>query len=96
MQILKYVLEVTDEQVISLPAIRKFMHLDNQRGQITLWYLVDSTSDMDEVTFNIVGTGQEMPDEIMASDDVAPYIRYRGTVLIDDARSVWHVFESEL
>jgi hypothetical protein len=83
MKILKYELEVADEQ--SIDTYQSFITLDVQlqHNKIVLWAMVDTKSPPMERKFSVYGTGQE----------VNPQDAYIGTVQTEEGYLVWHIFE---
>lgn len=83
-RIWKYVLQITDEQIIEVPNGAKPLHVGQQDGHLCLWMVVDVESEFTKFVVNIVGTGNPVPNEL------PPYI---GTAQIHAL--VWHVFAGE-
>lgn len=83
-RIWKYILQITDEQIIEVPSGAKLLHIDQQEGRLCLWMIVDIESELTKFVVNIVGTGNPVPNEL------PPYI---GTAQIHTL--VWHVFAGE-
>lgn len=75
--------ELTAEQVLEVPISFKPLDVQMQNGAMTVWGEVDTDSDVEKLTFFIVGTGHALPKE--------PTL-YIGTVLQMDGRLVWHVY----
>lgn len=76
---------VTDRPVVDIPEGALILTLCLQRGQPTMWAVVDPDAPMAQRRFVVVGTGQPMPDE--------PTV-YVGTWLSDeDGTFVFHVFD---
>jgi hypothetical protein len=87
-RIWKYVLEITDQQTLSLPVGAKILSVHNQNNNICLWVMVDMFS-------------QEYEDRIIEMFGTGPgfYIdekerTYIGTVVLE--KYVWHIFELNL
>lgn len=78
----KYTLtkEVT---TITIPDGAQLLHVGEQFNQGQLWFIVDTDQPLFERTFEIVGTGQELPQNSM----------YCGTYQTLGGSYVWHVFE---
>lgn len=71
---------------IMLPRERKFLHLAEQHGGLSVWYLVDPDDEPDQrVTFHKCFTGEP----VMRSK-----VEHRGTLLLHDGLVVVHVFEA--
>lgn len=85
--IYKQVLQVTDEQKLTLPARAALLDAQFQNGEICIWYAfpIDDTETV-ETTFYIIGTGNEFPETFSG--------KYWKTVQAD--RFVWHVFYKPL
>lgn len=80
--IYKYELEIQDTQVITMPMNSKILSVQKQGLSVWLWAIVDTQFSNTYYTFNIVGTGNPMPDE--------PIGDYIGTIQVNGF--VWHVF----
>ena len=86
LRIFKYELRVTDRQILKLPIDRKILHVDNQRGSLCLWVLLDNDQPLiSDCEIEIIGTGNPLPYDRW---EVRNHI---GSVIIDPF--VWHVFE---
>ncbi len=82
-KIYKYVLEITDEQVITMPAPLKILSAQIQDDQLCLWALVTPNAPMENLPVAIVGTGHPF-------DYIWEKWEYLNTV--QDGPLVWHVF----
>lgn len=81
----KYELEVTDEQVVMMPAYATVLTVHVQKGQPCVWVKADSQATaLVERRFFIHGTGH--PVNSRAG-------RYVGTFQLDGGALVFHVFE---
>lgn len=82
--IYKYVLEL-GEQFVKMPigSVPLDVQVDAKNGAITLWALVDPQAELQEVRFDVVGTGHSLPDSCSPNF-------YLGTV--QQGPFVWHVF----
>ena len=78
----KYPIPVEAEFGIQMPAGAKVLHVGTQRGNPTLWALVDTDAPPVGVDFQIAGTGHE-----------APGWTYVGTFLTTNDMYVWHLFQ---
>ena len=79
----KYELNITDRQVVSMPADSTILSVANQRGTLCLWALVDpAVSDKVDRDIEILGTGN------IVSTALRSFI---GTVVMEPF--IWHVFE---
>lgn len=83
--IYKYTLEVTDEQTVNMPSGAKILHLEEQHSSICMWALVDREEPNIARIFQIFGTGHQIPESALRT--------YIATVLTDQGRFAWHVFE---
>jgi hypothetical protein len=83
MMIWKYELEVTDEQVVTLPAGARILALQVQHGQPCLWALVDPDAAKTPWKFRTVGTGHRV------DFDTGSYV---GTYQVRGGALVFHVF----
>lgn len=85
MKIYKYRLMTIERQTISIPSDAKFLSVQNQHDNITLWFAVNPDSDLvDDIEFILVGTGENIP----------PLCGYLGTV--QQGIFVWHIYENPL
>lgn len=87
MNIYKYNLQVTDEQVIELPEDAEILHVDCQDPSgrtIQLWAKVGVTTPTASRRFIILGTGQPVPEDAI----------YIGSVLCAGGALVWHIFQA--
>lgn len=88
MKIYKYDLAVRDVQTVAMPRGAQLLHVAVQDREadydrrIQLWAAVDTSEEVEQRTFFVVGTGHDCP-----GPDRAEYV---GTVL--DDTFVWHVF----
>jgi hypothetical protein len=82
--ILKYHLEITDEQSLFIPPPAILLTVGEQAGGLYVWALVDPNRRPRAVDIYIYGTGNP------TSDDPGRYI---GTCQMKDGL-VWHVFEN--
>jgi hypothetical protein len=82
--IYKYPLKLQNFQELFLPKRAVILDVQNQRGQLCLWAMVDSNEkNLATKPIHIIGTGWE---HIPQSS-----LRYIATVQMDDC--VWHVCE---
>lgn len=82
-RILKYRIDLTDQQVIEMPYGAKALSVWEQNGELCIWAMVNDSSPSN-YHIRVVGTGHPC-------DDVAT-MQYVGTVLTRTQRLVWHVF----
>ncbi len=70
----------------SLNASFQPLHIEMQKGVITLWFKTNTEciSKEKDVVFHVYGTGWEMEDVTL---------KYLGTAIDDADRFVWHVFQ---
>ncbi|MDR6218688.1 hypothetical protein [Deinococcus soli (ex Cha et al. 2016)] len=86
-RIFKYPLTGEARQVIELPAGARLLHVDDQRGTLTLWAAVDPGADaVDTYFIRIYLTGERVDLDL-----IGPHL---GTVLLDGGATVVHVFAS--
>lgn len=86
MRVLKYTLETTDRQSLSMPAGAKILTVQTQYEMCQLWALVDETENVREARhFVIVGMGNPFPDGI--------HFTFIGTYQLRSGGLVFHVFE---
>ena len=76
-------LDIVDEQTITMQAGAKILSVANQSGTICMWAIVDPQQQTIKRTFEIVGTGGPMPDKGTRE--------FLGTIQIDWL--VLHIFE---
>jgi len=69
---------------IKMPIGAKILSLQNQRQRPTLWVEVNSRHELEERVFMFVDTGEEF---------TFTNGKYIGTVLMDAASVVWHLYE---
>ena len=81
----KYELEVTDEQVISVPVEAQALAVQVQGGKPCIWALVDSEAERRHRTVYIHGTGHEVSLGAQSG-------RHLGTVQLAGGALVFHVF----
>lgn len=86
-KIYKYEIDLTDEQVITLPESAKILSIIEQRNHIMLYALVDieHVNTTTNKKIRIVGTGQQFPDSELWD--------FVSTVSLDGGLFVWHVFK---
>lgn len=85
-RVLKYELQVTDVQTLTLPHGAQFLSAQNQGGRIQAWFEVtENKRPKVQRTFCVIGTGNPMPEQPLS---------FRATVQMGPL--VWHVFEDEL
>ena len=92
MQIWKFELELTDQQILEIPQGAKILTLQMQKhdeGEVPrpyFWAEVDPGAPMEERMFLTFGTGKEIPDAFRN------LIRHVGTY--QQEPFVWHVYEA--
>lgn len=88
MVIFKYQLqlEVGVEQTFEMPRHATIISLQNQRENICIWALVNSSNQPEERTFVIVGTGHPIHFSTAA-------FKHVDTVQMLGGDFVWHIFE---
>jgi len=85
--ILKYKLEVKDEQVLPMPVGAEILTIQNQNNVITLWAKVVLGAESVSRTFRIVGTGNQVEQGFFDT------LQFLDTVQVGPM--VWHVFETK-
>lgn len=83
----KYPLEITDRQMLIVPEGGRFLTVQLQKGELTLWAEVDTEACKRVRQIAIIGTGNS------AEPAPAAVHRYIGTAQM--LPFVWHVFEVE-
>lgn len=87
--ILKYGLEITDTQEVSLPLGSQILSAKNQRGCLKMWVLVDPhQKESKKETIHIVGTGYNA--KIFDCE-----VRFIDTIIFSNESLVWHVFHQK-
>jgi putative transposon-encoded protein len=83
MQVYKYDLEITDQQIIEMPVDANLLTVQLQNGNLKLWAAVDSNI-MTKRSIIILGTGHKIN-----------YIpkKYIGTFQMMNGKLVFHVFD---
>lgn len=89
-QIWKYVLEVTDEQIVAMPEGAQILKhaeciADRQRHVITIWAVIPDRgveTVMRQRFLRIIGTGNALPEQL--GEHVAT---------VRDGTFIWHVFD---
>ena len=82
--IYKYEFQANNYLEVVLPEGAEILYVGNQRGVVCLWALVDLAKPLERRKFRLAGTGHEITEEV---------VKYTGTVMLHDARLVFHVFE---
>ena len=83
--IFKYAVEITDEQVVKMPKGAHALSAQIQNGQLCVWAMVDTESELVDRTVRIFGTGNPV--------DLNGMWQFLGTV--QERIFVWHVFIGE-
>jgi hypothetical protein len=81
----KYPLEVLDEQTIEIPDIHQILHIAEQHGEPTLWFLVDPGAPKIKKRIRIYGTGHTIVNDYQMT--------FLGSVLMSRGDLVWHIFD---
>jgi hypothetical protein len=79
----KFVLRITDFQEVPMPEGAKILSVQNQRDDISVWALCDSSVEYVARKFLIVATGNPIPVDLKGWE-------YLSTV--QHFQFVWHVF----
>lgn len=87
MNVYKYELKITGEQIISLPFGAEILTVQMQDDKCCLWALVDPRYEFDERTICIYGTGHPIQDKIR--------LKYISTFQIPHLGLVFHAFEKK-
>ncbi len=80
----KFDLEAKPEQQIEMPIGAEILSMQMQGDQARLWALVEPEAKKETRTFEVIGTGQLIPDE----DRI-----FIGTYQVFNGDLVFHVFE---
>jgi hypothetical protein len=83
--IYKYPVEVRDTFTLSLPKGAEILTVQEQRGSVFMWALVDRDAESEERSFRLAGTGHPIEDGLD--------LRHVGTFQMHGGVLVFHVFE---
>lgn len=84
-KIFKFKLEITDEQILSLPLNSRILSVAEQFGDMVLYAVVDTSEDLKEDYKIIIhGTGHPAND--------IDNCTFLGTVKMEDGQLMFHVF----
>ena len=86
MRVFKWKLPAASHFELTLPRGARLLTVQEQRGELMLWALVDPEAPTETRDFRIAGTGHLI-------DEDANTLRYVGTVQMSNGSLVWHVFE---
>lgn len=81
----KYELETMDVRVVEMPVGAEILTVQEQRGKLCLWALVDPEADKERRVFCIHGTGHPVSTVALK--------KYIGTYQLMEGALVFHVFE---
>lgn len=84
-RILKQELRITDLQVIHLQSFTEILSIQIQNNIPCIWYLCYPDNLLQEITFEIFGTGHYIEDNIER--------KFIGTFQIDNGKYVFHLFQ---
>lgn len=87
--IYKYPLTREGPQTISIPEGAEFLSVIEQNNLPVVYFLVDPNQEDWPVTFQLLGTGQPIPE------DLPKYFLYLGTVSISDGKLIWHIYAQQ-
>ncbi len=79
----KFTLE--PECSIELPQNSQVLSVHEQRGEICMWALVNTSMPKVNRKFSVFGTGHEVPSN--------PHLNFIGTAMVQNNAFVFHVFE---
>ncbi len=82
LNVFKTKLEITDEQKVQMQKGSSILKVARQGDDICVWYLCDPERELQDETFYVVGTGNQLPDTFPGA--------YIDSVIIPPF--VWHVF----
>jgi len=91
MQIFKYQLMLEPIQTIEMPAPARIISVGVQSDKVCLWVEVwpdAQPKKMIEKKIYLFGTGHGIPEDIK--------MKFIGTVITNEGRLVWHLYEGEL
>jgi len=81
----KYTLVPDDYITLRLPADAQILSIQEKDGHPQMWALVDSRAETEPRTFLMMGTGQDVDENLTLS--------FIGTFQLKDLGLVFHVFE---
>ena len=84
MKIFKWTLRIDGWQEIEMPIGSQILSMQIQNENPQLWALVDEKNATEKRSFITVGTGQEIPVDV---------VDYIGSYQIENGSLVFHVFE---
>lgn len=84
-RILKYQLKLVDVQVVELPQGATLLDVQEQKGELQLWAMVNQEEVMEDILIEIIGTGNGRCDCKRT---------HLATVQIPKMGFVWHIFET--
>ena len=79
----KYVLDLSDEQEISMPRGAEILHFNNQNESPTIWVRVDTRNPSTNFNLSIRGTGHDNASG-----------KYIGTAVFQAGALVLHLFQT--
>ena len=77
---------------VKMPRFSEILHVQEQRGVLQLWALVDTEEPMQDQVLEVYGTGHEIPERGDVPEDAE--LRHRGTAVFGEL--VIHVFQREI
>lgn len=81
----KYELQLIDTQTFDVPEGARFLCVQTQNEKPCMWFEVNHSPAIEQVTIAIKGTGHFIPDNVV--------MEYLGSCQIADGALVWHVYE---
>lgn len=81
----KFHLEIGKLNTLQIPEEAELLTIQNQRGNICAWFLVNTNNLFEERVFSVFGTGSSL-NKVEMDDSV-----YCAT--IQQGEFVWHIFE---
>lgn len=88
MQVWKYTLKQVGTTTLEMPPFGKVLTCQMQRGQLSLWVLVNPTNSKLPRRFIVVGTGHNFAEYLHQKD-----LAYIDTIQMAEGSLVFHVFE---
>lgn len=85
--IYKYVLDIDDEQTLTIPAGGTILHIESVNDSVCMWVRVNDSSPLVPRRFAILGTGHTIPKDVLLKG------KFIGTAVTVNGRLVWHVFD---
>lgn len=83
-RVFKYPIPITDAFAIDMPVGAQILDVQDQRGQLCMWALVDPEAEIEQRSFRLAGTGHPIKGW---------GLHHIATVQMAEGTLVWHLFE---